>query len=264
MIELANGRKPRRPQSHSISDQHWKFIEHCWSPVQERPAAERLVSSILDFLRFFPHAQSFGMLASSDKSKPNLIELPLSPSGVGEPLDILEAPRTNGRPGQFLYPQETIPSGHPRSEDTISPFLFPVSSQQEPANFHFLCPLKPADFQSLYPLETTSSSRGHSPSHARMEERRRIQSPVPSYPYPSSYASPRVRDKNRNVAFAGRQPPTSPPDNPLSNNGSGIIFWKQTVTSGRKVTASDLLRKQLPLLSTSLPLERCRSDHAPV
>ncbi|KAN0092693.1 Protein kinase-like domain containing protein, partial [Tylopilus felleus] len=49
ILELAKGHRPRRPQSHPIEDQHWTFVEHCWSPVEERPSAAHLVSSTQDF-----------------------------------------------------------------------------------------------------------------------------------------------------------------------------------------------------------------------
>ncbi|KAF8552042.1 kinase-like protein [Imleria badia] len=87
VLHLAKGHKPRRPQSHPIDDQHWEFIEHCWSPVRERPSAKYLASSILDFLRSYPHPQLFcSMLVSSEKSNSQsaLSGLLLSPSSMDE------------------------------------------------------------------------------------------------------------------------------------------------------------------------------------
>ncbi|KAF8834734.1 hypothetical protein BDN67DRAFT_985114 [Paxillus ammoniavirescens] len=34
VLILAQGQKPRRPQSSLVYDRHWGFIEHCWSQVQ--------------------------------------------------------------------------------------------------------------------------------------------------------------------------------------------------------------------------------------
>ncbi|KAI9464893.1 kinase-like domain-containing protein [Boletus coccyginus] len=66
IICLAQGRKPGRPKSQPIDDQHWEFINTCWSPIQEhRPTARRIVSTVEQFLDQHPPAQPICDLIAS-------------------------------------------------------------------------------------------------------------------------------------------------------------------------------------------------------
>ena len=66
VICLAQGRKPARPKSRPIDDQHWEFINICWSPIQEhRPSSRRIVSTIERFLYQHSPAQSICDLIAS-------------------------------------------------------------------------------------------------------------------------------------------------------------------------------------------------------
>ncbi|KAF8131839.1 kinase-like domain-containing protein, partial [Boletus edulis] len=38
VLRLARGQKPRRPESRTLDDSHWNFIQDCWSPIEQRPA----------------------------------------------------------------------------------------------------------------------------------------------------------------------------------------------------------------------------------
>ncbi|KAF8123364.1 kinase-like domain-containing protein, partial [Boletus edulis] len=46
VVQLSRGKKPKRPSSRPIEDQHWELIERCWSSVGDRPPAEDVVSSL--------------------------------------------------------------------------------------------------------------------------------------------------------------------------------------------------------------------------
>ncbi|KAI9573268.1 kinase-like domain-containing protein [Boletus coccyginus] len=48
---LAQGQKPRRPDSHAIADQHWDLIQQCWLSAQERPSTDSIITTIEMFLR---------------------------------------------------------------------------------------------------------------------------------------------------------------------------------------------------------------------
>jgi len=50
VLRLAMGHKPDRPESRTLSDSHWYFIQDCWSAIEERPAAEVIISTIELFL----------------------------------------------------------------------------------------------------------------------------------------------------------------------------------------------------------------------
>ncbi|KAF8550939.1 kinase-like protein, partial [Imleria badia] len=43
IIHLQRGHKPSRPESRPVDDQHWDFIQQCWSSMEERPAAEDIL-----------------------------------------------------------------------------------------------------------------------------------------------------------------------------------------------------------------------------
>jgi len=50
VLRLSQGLKPSRPLIPPIDDQHWAFIQQCWSPVPERPLAKDVVSSLQQLL----------------------------------------------------------------------------------------------------------------------------------------------------------------------------------------------------------------------
>jgi len=49
-LRLAKGHKPGRPESQILNDSRWNLIQHCWSPIEERPAAEAIIPTIQQFL----------------------------------------------------------------------------------------------------------------------------------------------------------------------------------------------------------------------
>ncbi|KAF8119559.1 kinase-like domain-containing protein [Boletus edulis] len=55
---LAQGQKPGRPKTRPIVDQHWEFINTCWSLIQvHRPTSRQIVSIINFFLDQHPPVQ---------------------------------------------------------------------------------------------------------------------------------------------------------------------------------------------------------------
>ena len=54
VLHLAKGHKPDRPECRMLDDSHWDLIQHCWSPMEERPAAEEIISRIQQFLAYCP------------------------------------------------------------------------------------------------------------------------------------------------------------------------------------------------------------------
>ena len=54
VFQLSRGNKPARPSSRSIEDQHWEFIQRCWSSINDRPCAQDVVSSLQQFLHSLP------------------------------------------------------------------------------------------------------------------------------------------------------------------------------------------------------------------
>ncbi|KAF8553421.1 hypothetical protein OG21DRAFT_1378074, partial [Imleria badia] len=40
VLRLAKGQKPGRPKCRDMDDLHWKLIQDCWSPIDERPTTE--------------------------------------------------------------------------------------------------------------------------------------------------------------------------------------------------------------------------------
>ena len=54
---LMRGHKPGRPESRTLNDSHWNLIQHCWSPTEERPAAEVIIPTLHHFISSCP--QSF-------------------------------------------------------------------------------------------------------------------------------------------------------------------------------------------------------------
>ena len=58
VFRLAKGQKPGRPESQTLHDPHWDLIQQCWSPIEERPPTEDIVSSIKTFLSRIAQRQS--------------------------------------------------------------------------------------------------------------------------------------------------------------------------------------------------------------
>ena len=54
VLRLAKGDKPGRPESRTLNDSHWNLIQYCWSPKEERPAAEAIIPTIQQFLSSCP------------------------------------------------------------------------------------------------------------------------------------------------------------------------------------------------------------------
>ena len=54
VLRLAKGHKPGRPECRTLNDSHWNLIQHCWSPMEERPAVEVLIPTIKQFLSYCP------------------------------------------------------------------------------------------------------------------------------------------------------------------------------------------------------------------
>lgn len=109
MLHLAQGHKPRRPQSRPIDDELWEFIEHCWAPVQGRPSAERLVISILVFLRTYLHLQPFcGMPMSSERNNPQftMSEPLLSPPNIEQLPPNVSLPHLQRKPLAHTVPDD--------------------------------------------------------------------------------------------------------------------------------------------------------------
>ena len=56
VVSLWKGHKPGRPESRTLSDSHWNLIQHCWSPMEVRPAAKVIISAIQHFLSYSPES----------------------------------------------------------------------------------------------------------------------------------------------------------------------------------------------------------------
>ena len=54
MLQLSQGRRPARPKSRPIQDDHWALVEQCWAPIDQRPGAEDVASLLQDFLCITP------------------------------------------------------------------------------------------------------------------------------------------------------------------------------------------------------------------
>jgi len=72
VLRLAKGNKPGRPESRTLDDSHWDFIQDCWSEIEERPAAEVIMSTIKQFLYHFPQTPPLRDLLRSWSSEADL------------------------------------------------------------------------------------------------------------------------------------------------------------------------------------------------
>ncbi|KAI9573332.1 kinase-like domain-containing protein [Boletus coccyginus] len=55
-IRVALGEGAGRPESRTLNDLHWNLIRDCWSAIEERPAAEVIISTIKQFLSHCPQS----------------------------------------------------------------------------------------------------------------------------------------------------------------------------------------------------------------
>ncbi|KAG6382182.1 quinon protein alcohol dehydrogenase-like superfamily [Boletus reticuloceps] len=65
VLRLARGQKPRRPESRTLDDSHWNFIQDCWSPIEERPAIGVITPTIERFLNRRPQSRPLSDLIKS-------------------------------------------------------------------------------------------------------------------------------------------------------------------------------------------------------
>jgi len=56
VLRLAQGHRPGRPESRTLNDSHWNFIQDCWSEIEERPTAQVIISTIEQFLSRCPQS----------------------------------------------------------------------------------------------------------------------------------------------------------------------------------------------------------------
>ncbi|KAI9568799.1 kinase-like domain-containing protein [Boletus coccyginus] len=69
VLRIARGYKPGRPASRPVDDLHWELIERCWLPIEERPAAETIVTFIQWFLSsYLPFQPLRDIMIMSDNS----------------------------------------------------------------------------------------------------------------------------------------------------------------------------------------------------
>ncbi|KAH7871132.1 uncharacterized protein C8R40DRAFT_1122895 [Lentinula edodes] len=97
IFELAQGRKPRRPNASFITDSQWKFIStRCWHDVPDlRPDAEEVVNTMRRLLRVsleFRRHTGAGDVWDTESGEMSL---------WGEPSDILNLARRHSEPLSF-------------------------------------------------------------------------------------------------------------------------------------------------------------------
>ena len=72
VLRLARGHKPDRPESQMLNDSHWNLIQHCWSAMEERPAAEAIIPTIQLFLSYSPQSPPLVNLLRSRSGQADL------------------------------------------------------------------------------------------------------------------------------------------------------------------------------------------------
>ena len=65
VLLLSNGHKPGRPESQTLDDSYWNLVQHCWSPMEERPVAAVIIPTIQQFLNSCPWSPSLCDLLQS-------------------------------------------------------------------------------------------------------------------------------------------------------------------------------------------------------
>ncbi|KAI9573318.1 kinase-like domain-containing protein [Boletus coccyginus] len=81
VLRLAKGHKPDRPKSPMLNNSHWNLIQRCWSPIEQRPAAEVIIPTIEQFLSHCPQFPPLCDALQSPSSQADLgseLSLPLS------------------------------------------------------------------------------------------------------------------------------------------------------------------------------------------
>ena len=108
---LAKGQKPGRPESRTLNDSHWNFIQRCWSQMEERPAAEVIVFTIQQFLRYCSESPPLCDLLRPSSGQADL--------GVESPFKLLlsQAPMQGQVAGRVARSHVPIPPhfGHLRN-----------------------------------------------------------------------------------------------------------------------------------------------------
>ena len=72
VLRLAKGHTPGRPESRTLNDLHWNLIQDCWSEIEERPAAEVIISTIEQFLSHCPQSPPLRDLLPAWSSEANV------------------------------------------------------------------------------------------------------------------------------------------------------------------------------------------------
>jgi serine/threonine protein kinase len=153
VLLLAQGQKPRRPQSRPVDDRHWEFIERCWSEVQERPSASDIVPALQHFLASLPLSPRLGDFLRLSTQLPDS-----RPTSSGSPLsltdmDVDDDDKTNDVDDTSIA--HSVLTAHPGCSDSpMQVYLAPsqddvFSSPQLPAASP-LSPLPP-DVKMLSP-----------------------------------------------------------------------------------------------------------------
>ena len=71
VIRIAQGYQPGRPDTRAMDDLHWDFVQQCWSSISERPSADRIVTSVLQFLSSCPPSTPLRDLLVSSETQPS-------------------------------------------------------------------------------------------------------------------------------------------------------------------------------------------------
>ena len=108
VLRLAKGQKPARPESRTINDTHWDMIQCCWSPVDERPGAVVLISTIQQFLGDCPPCPPLhGLLASWSGPTDSLPDEPSSSHGLSRTVDSFDM-RNRTRYGTIVISIQSV------------------------------------------------------------------------------------------------------------------------------------------------------------
>ena len=112
VLRLAKGHKPCRPESRTLNDSHWNLIQHCWSPMGERPAAEVIIPTIQQFLDYCPQSPPLDDLLRSRSGQADLrAESSLSPSQApteGSGTHVTEGASDEDDSDEYLSPVDYI------------------------------------------------------------------------------------------------------------------------------------------------------------
>ncbi|KAH0828953.1 hypothetical protein J3R83DRAFT_2382 [Lanmaoa asiatica] len=73
LLSLVQGHQPGRPKSREIDDEHWDFIQQCWMSIQDRPAAEDIITSLKQFLSCHPQFLCLNDLVSATTQADSMV-----------------------------------------------------------------------------------------------------------------------------------------------------------------------------------------------